>query len=177
MWAAYYYLWLLPCWLQMLGIKVWPTFMVATSLLYFRVCFLVTGDPADSYHKLTIRDHAEEMCLCPLMNARLTLYTLMMLISLCCPGQSWVGMGRLTARSCLQVLFFFFHFPEPTEHIDLALQKTLMRSIYPFPNCCAALPSSFFVLVLTALRWLRNNQTGIKMPFQFHKDLRIHKDS
>lgn len=172
-WEPYYYLWFSPCWLQMLGIKVWPTFMVVTSLLYFRACFLVTGNPADSYHRLNIKDHAGEMWLFPLANATLTLYILMMLcFCLSCTGQSWVGMGRLTARPCLQLLFSltWAHRTYRVSSLDNSGEQYL-----PFPKllCCSALFLASFFLFWQHWGDSETTRQEIKhWPFQFHEDLR-----
>lgn len=136
----------LPYSLQMLHFKFWPTFMMVCSLLYFSVCLLVAENPADSYHKLNIRDHAGEMWLLPLTNARLTLCILVMLGVLCCTGQAWVGMEMLTSRPCL--LFLFSLTQVHRTHWFGSLEKSGEKYL-PFPKllyCSVFFLTSFLLL-------------------------------
>lgn len=114
--------------------------MVVIPLLYFRARFLVTGDPADPNHRLNIRDNTGETWLLSLTNARLTVHPHVVDLSL----EHWIVSSRdggWEGQPVLSSVLFSFTLPEPAQHTDLALWKTLVNNSCPFPDCYAALPS------------------------------------
>lgn len=146
--------------------------MVATSLLYFRACFLVTGDPTDSYHRLNIRDQAAETWLLPLTNTRLTLYTLWcswVFVALDSLGWGWEGWQPALPSVPLLALPWAHR-----THRFGSLQNSSEQYL-PFPKllrCSALFLDSFF---LFWQHWGDSETTRQEIKcrlFPFHRDLR-----